>query len=72
MRGELVNVASASITQLESLQLRVDDGRLLTFRVEGDVGITPGHAREHMVLGEPVTVTYRDTGDGLVAVTVDD
>ncbi|HYU21392.1 MAG TPA: hypothetical protein VEQ11_22130 [Chloroflexota bacterium] len=72
VRGLIVNVAAASITQLEALELRTDDGQLLRFRVEGDVGITPSHSREHMVLAEPVTVTYRDTPDGRLALRVDD
>ena len=71
-RGLVVNLAAASITTLQSFELRTDDGQVLQFRVDGDVGITPGHAREHMVLGEPVTVTYRDTPQGLLALRVED
>lgn len=71
-RGLLVDVQSASIALLRSVELRTEDGRTMRFAVEGDTGLTPGHAREHMVGAEPVTVVYRATADGLVAVRIDD
>ena len=71
VRGVLVDVAAPSLTNLRSFDLRTDDGRRLSFRVEGDVGMTPAHLREHMVLGEPVSVTYRESADGLLALRLD-
>ena len=72
VRGVLVDVAARSLTELRSFEVRTDDGRRLSFRVEGDVGMTPGHLREHMLLAEPVTVTYRESADGLVALHLED
>ena len=71
-RGVLIDVAATSLTSVRSFDLRADDGRRLSFRAEGDVGMTPGHLREHMVLGEPITVTYRESPDGLLALRVED
>ena len=72
VRGVLVDVAARSLTELRSFEVRTDDGRRLSFRVEGDVGMTPGHLREHMLLAEPVTVTYRESADELVALHLED
>lgn len=71
VRGLIVGVRAESIAQAQSFELRTPD-RVLSFRVEGDLGFTPSHLREHMVLAEPVTVTYRDEPDGPVALRVED
>ena len=72
VRGLLTDVQSASLTMLREVELRAEDGRTLRFTIAGDTGITPGHAREHMVNAEPVTITYRSERDGLVALRIDD
>ncbi|MFN0074437.1 MAG: hypothetical protein ACKVVP_23390 [Chloroflexota bacterium] len=71
-RGILLNLAQRSFTELESFELRTDDGQVITFLVEGDVGLTPGHAREHMSLVEPVTVLYHPGALGPVAIHITD
>ena len=43
--------------------------RLIEMVVEGDVGITASHLREHMALADPVTVTVR-YADGLTIATL--
>ena len=72
VRGLLTDVQPASITLLREVELRADDGRALRFAIEGDTGITPGHAREHMVNAEPVTITFRSEQGKLVALRIDD
>ncbi|MDP8923397.1 MAG: hypothetical protein M3O34_11040 [Chloroflexota bacterium] len=72
VRGLLTDVQAASLTMLREVELRAEDGRVLRFTVDGDTGITPGHAREHMVNAEPVTVTYRSEQGKLVALRIDD
>ena len=72
VRGLLTDVQSASLTMLREVELRAEDGRTLRFAIEGDTGITPGHAREHMVNAEPVTITYRSAQGSLVALRIDD
>ena len=34
--------------------------------------MTPGHMRQHMALGDPVLVTYRDDNGKLVALSATD
>ena len=78
MRGVLVAVESSSLQRFESFVLRADDGQELTFgqapdfAAGGGHAMTPGHMRQHMVLAEPVRVTYRRVGDRLLAVMVED
>ncbi|MFN8522355.1 MAG: hypothetical protein U0821_04535 [Chloroflexota bacterium] len=71
-RGVITDVSAVSLTQLKTLQVQTDDGELLDLEVEGDVSMTPSHAREHMALVEPVTVIYRQDADRRIALRVDD
>ena len=54
------------------LTLRTDAGELIPMIAEGDIGMTPGHLREHMALGEPVTVTVRHEDDLVIVTRIDD
>ena len=71
-RGVVVNVQVASFSQIGSFDLRTDEGEVLTFAVEGNPGITPGHLREHMILAQPVIVTYHRLDGDLIATLIDD
>ena len=70
--GVVVNVQVASFSQIGSFDLRTDDGQVLSFAVEGNPGITPGHLREHMILAQAVIVTYHRLNGDLVATQIDD
>jgi hypothetical protein len=70
--GLVVEVQTASLLQVASFTLRTDDGTLVELIVEGDVGVTPSHLREHMALGDPVTVTVRYDDDLTIATWVYD
>ena len=71
-RGLVVDVQIASFTQIQAFTLRTDEGEAHEFVVEGNIGITPGHMREHMLLGDPVIVSVR-YADGLqIATHVED
>jgi hypothetical protein len=72
VRGLVIAVEAQSIARAEVITVRADDGRELRFRLDAAVDVTPGHLREHMTLAEPVVVTYRPDGDGLLALRVDD
>jgi hypothetical protein len=69
----VVEVVGRSITELDSLRIRDEAGRVWTFASdEGFVGFTPSHLREHQLVGAPVVVTYVTQGDTLVVVDVSD
>jgi hypothetical protein len=68
----VVEIQAASILQIASFTLRTDDGQLVVMVVEGDVGITASHLREHMALADPVTVTVRYADSLTIATRVDD
>ncbi len=70
--GVVIAVTARSIAQAESVTVRTDDGRELTFLLDPAVDVTPGHLREHMTLAEPVIVIYRTTAEGLLAIRIDD
>ena len=72
VRGAIVDVQTRDIGHAQSLTVRATDGRDWQFDVDPSVDMTPGHMREHMAFGEPVTVTYRRAGDQLVATQVTD
>jgi hypothetical protein len=72
LRGLVVGVEAASFTQIGSFTLRTDDGQLVDLIVEGDVGMTPSHLREHMALGDPVRVTARRSDDLRIATRIED
>lgn len=72
VRGLITNVQARDIGHAESFTLRANDGRELRFQVDAGVDMTPGHMREHMTFGEPVTVRYRNSGSTLIAVEVTD
>ncbi len=76
VHGVLLDVRSSSITRVDSLKLRADDGREWTFTgspdLEKDPEGSPGHLRSHMARVDPVTVFYHQSGDELVATKVQD
>lgn len=69
--GYVVDVKSSSLTQVDEFTIRTDDGGLLRFRVgalELDGGAFPaGHLREHMALGQPVAIGFREDAGEQVA-----
>ena len=72
VHGQVVEVSAESLTILESLTIQDGDGRTLSFTARGFAGFTPSHLRDHRALGQPVTVSYEKTSDGLVVVSITD
>ncbi len=72
VRGTITEVVARDIGHAESISLRSEDGRQLRFRIDDAIDWTPGHLREHMTFGQPITVYYRRDGDILLALRVDD
>ena len=72
VRGQMIDVRAHSLTEVETLRLQDAEGRVWEFETEGPIGFTPSHLREHRLIGQPVTVYYREEGERLVAVRVTD
>jgi hypothetical protein len=72
LTGLLVDVQAASFLLVASLTLRTDAGDLIPMIAEGDIGMTPGHLREHMALAQPVRVTVRYDDDLVIATRIED
>ena len=76
--GVLLEVQSTSLQKVDEFTLRTDDGDELSFTPSPDFNqgvehqMTPGHMRQHMALGEPVTITYREENGKLIALTATD
>ena len=68
VQGFLQEVKSVSLLELESLTLVDERGTRWTFEASGRQveGFTPSHLREHMVLGQPVIVTFHRENGALV------
>ena len=70
--GLVLETVDRSLTEVESLRLRDDEGRVWEFFTQGPVGTTGAHLRQHQLAGEKVRVTYRDEGGRLIASNVRD
>jgi hypothetical protein len=76
--GVLLSVEAPSIQKVDRFTLRTDDGQELDFVAAPDFNqgsahaMSPGHMRQHMAMAEPMTVTYREDNDRLVALNAVD
>ena len=73
--GQLVKLDSAGLTKVTGFRLRTDDGKELDFRIgilENGAEFPPGHLAEHMALGTPVRVFFRDEGGERVVYRLED
>ena len=70
--GLVLEAVERSLTEIESLRLRDDDGRVWQFSTEGPVGTTAAHLRQHQIAGERIVVRYREVDGRLIAFDVKD
>ena len=68
VRGMVQAVEPRSLLDIESLTIVDDEGVVWIFQggPRTPAGFTPSHLREHMLLGEPVSVFYHTEGETLV------
>jgi predicted small lipoprotein YifL len=66
LRAEIMDVRARDLQRIESLTVRDANGQTWVFESRGPLEFTPSHVREHMVLGEPIEVTFHEDGDILV------
>ena len=72
VRGQVVEVAPRSFSEIDTLRIRDGEGREFVFETRGFVGFTPSHVKEHQFLGQSLLVTYEDREGVLVAVKLED
>ena len=73
--GHITDVRARSLSELESLRVTGADGASLRFHAEEGRGFAefgPSHAREHMLMGDPVKVTYIEEDGRLIIVDLAD
>ena len=70
--GLVLEAVERDLVEIELLRVRDADGRVFEFTTKGPVGINAAHLRQHQVLGEKVTVTYKEKDGRLIAVDVRD
>ena len=72
--GLVTSVETRSLLEFESITVASESGVVLDFHAGGRrfEEFTPAHVREHMVLGDPVEVTYQKSGDMLLIVSLRD
>lgn len=74
VNGLVVGVQPQSILLIKSLTIKDEDGKGWTFDIfpQGFIGFTPSHLLEHQATGEPITITYKETSEGLLVVKIED
>ena len=69
----ITTVDLTSLTNLEGFSLRSDDETFEFVVTDATkIDFPPAHLNEHRVSGDPVTVTYEEEDDELVALSIED
>ena len=70
--GLVIMVEARAITEIKLVRIIDEEGITWNFTTIRPLDFTPSHLREHMVRGDPVTVTFRKVDDLLVAERLED
>ena len=70
--GLVLEAVERSLTEIELLRLRDEDGMVWEFSTQGPVGATAAHLRQHQLAGQTIVVKYREAGGRLIALEVKD
>lgn len=73
--GVLTHIDSTGLANVTGFTLRLDDGRVVTFRIgvlENGAQFPPGHLAEHLSTAAPVRVFFRPAGADLVVYRIED
>ena len=70
--GVVISADGPDATRVDRFSLRTNDGHVLMFQVGtldvANGGLPAPHLREHLVSGDPITVTYNVAGTDNVAI----
>ena len=72
VRGVIPDLQARNPARADWIRLRTESGAELQIAVADSVLFSAGHLREHMIFGEPVTVTYEQRPEGPVATAIGD
>jgi hypothetical protein len=79
VEGYVTSVEGRSITEIRSFTLQRSDEGAIHFTVKPGIfdlstgiAVTPSHLRDHMLLGQPVSVRYYEYDDVLIAISIED
>lgn len=75
VEGVVISVDSAGLGDVRGFELRTGEGRVLAFSIgslENGAEFPPGHLAEHVATSQPVRVSFRTSGDDLVAYRIED
>ncbi|MQG17890.1 MAG: hypothetical protein FI726_06435 [SAR202 cluster bacterium] len=72
IRGRVISVIAKSISDIQTFKVQSPTGEIYSFQVNGSIGFTPSHIKEHQVTGSPVTVTYISSNNVLIATKITD
>ena len=72
VEGLVTGVEPRSAVEVERFTIEDEEGNVYTFTTEGFIGFTTSHFREHMMLAEPVRVHYKQDGETLIAMLIED
>ena len=73
IEGYVTNVSAANLLTVDWFEIETNSGELMRFEVKGSIGsFTPSHMRQHMLIGDPVVITYYENGEKFNASMVED
>ena len=79
VEGYITSVEGRSITEIRSFTLNRSDGGKTHFTagagifdLSTGIAVTPSHLREHMLLGQAVSVRYYESDGAFIAISIED
>ena len=79
VEGYVTSVEGAAITEIKSFALQKSGGGPIRFTTETGIfdlssgrEVTPSHLREHMLLGQAVSVRYYESDGVFIAISIED
>ena len=73
IEGYVTNVSAANLLNVDWFEIETKSGKVMRFEVTGSLGsFTPSHMRQHMLIGDPISITYYEKGEKFNASLVED
>ena len=73
IEGYLTNVSASNLLSVDWFEIETNSGKVMRFEVTDSIGsFTPSHMRHHMLIGDPILITYYENDGELDASMVED